>query len=130
MTHAQGLVSANILFVKPHGFAEEWEQTDLWNSAMNIPGVKVMTDEDGVEATRFRSLTSGQAMLYDSNNRLVFSGGITASRGHAGDNEGRSAILAWLTTDTANTKHTAVFGCPLFKAGTPTEEVCNGIHPN
>ncbi len=97
---------------------------------MNIPGVKVMTDEDGVEATRFRSLTSGQAMLYDSNNRLVFSGGITASLGHAGDNQGRSAILAWLTTGAANTNHTAVFGCPLFKAGTPTEEVCNGIHRN
>ena len=132
MAHAQGLVNANVLFVKPRGFSEDWEKTDLWNSAKSIPGVRVTTDEDGVEATLFRSLTSGQAMLYDTSSRLVFSGGITASRGHAGDNDGRRAILSWLTTGRATTKQTAVFGCPLFKPGNekPTEEFCNGIHPD
>jgi hypothetical protein len=132
MTHAQGLANVNVLFVKPREFSEDWTKTDLWNSAASIPGVKVMTDEDGVEATLFRSLTSGQAMLYDTKSRLVFSGGITASRGHAGDNEGRTAILSQLLNGTVTTKQTAVFGCPLFKPGNekPTEEFCNGIHPN
>ena len=132
MTHAQGLVNANVLFVKPREFSEDWGKTDLWKSAASIPGVNVMADEDGVEAARFRSLTSGQVMLYDTSSRLVFSGGITASRGHAGDNEGRNAILSWLTTGAADTKQTAVFGCPLFQPGKdkPTEEFCNGSHPN
>jgi hypothetical protein len=132
MTHAQGLVNANVLFVKPRQFSADWSQTDLWNSATSIPGVKVMTDEDGVEAGLFKSLTSGQAMLYDNNRRLVFSGGITASRGHAGDNEGRIAILSLLRTGVSTTKKTAVFGCALFKTGNekPAEEFCNGIHPN
>lgn len=132
MAHAQGLVNVNVLFVKPREFSEDWGKTDLWNSATRIPGVKVLTDDDGVEAALFRSLTSGQAMLYDANSRLVFSGGITASRGHAGDNEGRSAIMSWLTKGAATTKQTVVFGCPLFRTGNekPTEEFCNGIHPN
>ena len=131
MVHAQGLVDVHVLFVRPRAFAKDWEQTDLWNSVARIPGVKIMTDEDGVEAGLFGSLTSGQAMLYDPNSRLVFSGGITASRGHAGDNEGRSAILSWLTAGTASSKQTAVFGCPLFRPGheKPAEEFCNGIHP-
>jgi hypothetical protein len=132
VAQAQGLVNANVLFVKPRGFAEDWEKTDLWNSARNIPGVRVMTDPDGVEATLFGSLTSGQAMLYDTTGRLIFTGGITASRGHAGDNEGRSAIVSWLTAGAATTKHTAVFGCPLFTAGNEpaTEDFCDGLHPN
>jgi hypothetical protein len=132
MAHAQELVDVHVLFVRPRAFAKNWEQTDLWNGAAKIPGVKIMTDEDGFEAGLFGSLTSGQAMLYDTNSRLVFSGGITASRGHAGDNEGRSAILSQLKTGTAATEQTAVFGCPLFKltGERPAEEFCNGTHPN
>jgi hypothetical protein len=133
MAHAQGLVNANVFFVKPREFSEEWGKTDLWNSATSIPGVKVMIDEDGVEAGLFRSLTSGQVMLYGTNSRLLFTGGITSSRGHAGDNAGRSAILSWLTSGSAATKQTAVFGCPLFKPNhrKPGEEFCNGIiHTN
>lgn len=132
MAHAQGLMNVNVLFITPREFSEDWGKTDLWNSAQSIPGVKVMIDQDGVEAGLFKSLTSGQAMLYDTSRRLVFSGGITAARGHAGDNEGRAAILSWLTTGAAATKQTAVFGCPLFRTGNekPTEEFCNGIHPN
>ena len=132
MTRAQGLVNANVLFVKPRGLSEDWGKTDLWISATSIPGVNVTTDEDGVEATLFRSLTSGQAMLYDTHGQLVFSGGITAARGHAGDNDGRSAILARITNGAATTNQTPVFGCPLFKPDNekPAEEFCNGIHPN
>ena len=130
MAHTQGLVNANVLFVKPWGFSEDWEKTDLWRSAASIPGVKVMTDERGVEAALFRSQTSGQAMLYDVQGRLVFSGGMTDSRGHSGDNAGRSAILSLLTTGTAINKEAPVFGCPLFEASSqkPTEEFCNGVH--
>ena len=131
MAHARGQVIANVLFVKPQGFSEGWEKTDLWQSAASIPGVTVMTDENGIEASRFRSKTSGQVMLYDVNGKLAFSGGITNSRGHSGDNEGRSAILSLLTTGTVTNREAPVFGCPLFEASSqePTEEFCNGAHP-
>ena len=85
MVKAQGLVDANVVFVKPKDFPEEWEKTDLWTNAAMIPGVKVRVDHEGVEARRFGSRTSGQIMLYDADGRLVFSGGITAARGHSGE---------------------------------------------
>ena len=61
MAHSQGLVNAKALFVKPADFGEAWEKTDLWSSATDIPGVSVTTDDNGVEARRFGSQTSGQA---------------------------------------------------------------------
>jgi hypothetical protein len=117
MAQAPGLVTARVLFVKPQGFSDEWEQTDLWASAAAIPGVSVVRDDEGVEARRFSAATSGQVMLYDGGGRLLFSGGITSARGHAGDNAGREAIVSLLTTDEAERRETPVFGCPLFAQG-------------
>jgi hypothetical protein len=114
MTEANGRLSAYVLFVKPEIFSTEWEKTDLWESAGLIPGVRVMKDDAGVEARRFHALTSGQTVLYDKNGKLLFSGGITSARGHAGDNPGRSAIVSLVETGEANQRHTDVFGCALF----------------
>ena len=55
MTQAQGRVTAYVLFVKPPGFSDGWEQTDLWASAAAIPGVTPVRDDDGVEAGLFHA---------------------------------------------------------------------------
>lgn len=114
MTQARGRVKAYVLFVKPPNFSEGWEQTDLLTSTAAIPGVVVVRDDNGVEATRFHAATSGQTMLYDAQGRLKFRGGITSARGHAGDNEGRTAIVSLLTDGDTGQRETPVFGCPLF----------------
>lgn len=114
MTQAQGRVTAYVLFVKPHGFSDGWEQTDLWASAAAIPGVTPVRDDGGVEAGLFHAATSGQTMLYDAAGNLLFSGGVTSARGHAGDNAGRTAIVSLLTSEVAEERETPVFGCPLF----------------
>lgn len=114
MTRSHGRLTAHVLFLKPAGFSEDWEKTDLWQSAARIPGVNVMIDDGGTEARRFNSSTSGQAILYDAKGNLLFSGGITGSRGHSGDNAGRSAIVSLVNTGAANLAETFVFGCPLF----------------
>jgi hypothetical protein len=117
MTQAQGRMTAYVLFVKPANFSEDWEKTDLWASAAAIPGVSVVRDDEGVEASRFQAATSGQTMLYDAEGKLLFSGGITSARGHAGDNAGRTAIVSLLTRGEAEQRETNVFGCPLFAQG-------------
>lgn len=114
MVEGQGRVEVFVIFVKPDGFEEDWAKTDIWQSASIIPGVKVSVDDRGVEARRFGSQTSGQAILYSADGHLLFSGGITAARGHAGDNEGREAIVALITTGATEKRETPVFGCPLF----------------
>ncbi|HZS45878.1 MAG TPA: hypothetical protein VFC63_12305 [Blastocatellia bacterium] len=114
MAHCQGKVSAYVLFYKPADFPDDWEQTDLWHSAAAIPGVKVLVDNDGAEAHIFGAATSGQALLYSRNGNLLFSGGITGSRGHSGDNAGRDAITSLLLSGTADRKSTNVYGCDLL----------------
>jgi hypothetical protein len=103
-----------VLFLKPAQVSSDWEKSPLWHSAAAIPNVTAVRDDDGLEARRFGAATSGQSLLYDVNGRLLFSGGITGSRGHAGDNAGRTAILALLHHDTAAHDSAFVFGCSLF----------------
>lgn len=103
-----------VLFYRPKGTAFGWERTDLWQSASVIPGAHVLCDVDGVEARRFHVVTSGHALLYDANGRLLFSGGITSARGHSGDNVGRSAIIASIRTGRSVIAKTPVFGCSLL----------------
>jgi hypothetical protein len=128
MTQAQGRVAAYVLFVKPSNFSDGWEQTDLLAGAAAIPGVSVMRDDEGIEASRFHAATSGQTMLYDTDGKLLFSGGITSARGHAGDNAGRTAVVSLLTAGGAGQQETPVYGCPLFARGDKCPRGKEGAH--
>ena len=44
MAHAQGKVTARVLFFRPAAFPDDWARTDLWRSAAAIPGVAVQED--------------------------------------------------------------------------------------
>ena len=114
MAHSQNKVSAYVLFLHPKGSSEGWLHTDLWSSAQAIPGVTVQADGEGKEAGYFRVTTSGQVVLYDAENRLIFHGGITPSRGHYGDNDGISIILKLLNHEKTAETATPVFGCSLL----------------
>jgi hypothetical protein len=123
-------LDTRVFFYRPAGFPAGWERTDLWHMAEGIPGVLAMVDADGTVAERFRVKTSGQALLYDEAGRLVFSGGITPTRGHAGDNPGESAIVSWLATGRSPPKTAAVFGCSLAgESQIPEKEPENGRAP-
>ena len=105
-----------VLFLKPSNVDDGWEQTELWRRAAELPGVRVLRDDAGVEARQFGVETSGQTLLYDKRGALVFSGGITGSRGHAGENAGELALIAMLTDGRADRRASNIFGCPLFAA--------------
>jgi hypothetical protein len=119
LAHAARPPRTYILFLKPAGFEAGWEQTDTWRAASALPHVRVLRDDDGVEARRFGVATSGQTLLYDDAGALVFSGGITGSRGHAGDNAGAAALVDLLTRGAADRRASNVFGCPLFSKAAP-----------
>ena len=114
MAHTGGRLDTYVLFVKPNGAPDDWNRTDLWSSAAEIPGVKVLLDDHGAEADRFDAQVSGQSLLYDPKGSLIFHGGITASRGQVGDNAGRAAIESLVNQGASDRDQTAVFGCPLF----------------
>jgi hypothetical protein len=113
LAHADGMVDAHVFFYKPVNEASTWVRTDLWHSAGAIPGVHLHEDPEGALARRFGASTSGQTLLYNAGGRVVFNGGITAARGHSGDNNGRHAIVALLHGATPDQNLTPVFGCSL-----------------
>lgn len=120
MADTQGKLDAYVLFTKPKGAGADWDDTELRRSAAAIPGVTVLTDADGSEARRFGAETSGHTLLFAPTGALVFSGGITASRGHAGRNGGETAIIAAVNKKRSDRARAPVFGCSLISR--PGEE--------
>lgn len=93
-------------------------------------------DTEGVEARKFGVVTSGECLLFAPSGKLVFSGGVTALRGHSGTNRSLSTLLAHIDAIEGNMTpphiklvsesqtieefdNLPTFGCPLF-----CDEVC------
>jgi len=110
----QGAVATHVVFFAPENAASEWTEGGLWKSAQALPGVMVETDTAGTKAKLFGAETSGYVVLYDARGELLFHGGITSGRGHAGDNTGENAILALLAAHETSTHQSRVFGCALL----------------
>jgi hypothetical protein len=113
MTQLHEKATATVVFARPEDASRTWAETDLWQAATKIPGVTVISDPENHEADIFGAQASGQTLVYDDQGRLQFNGGITAARGHSGDNVGRSSIIALVTKQGAAEKQTSVFGCDL-----------------
>jgi hypothetical protein len=125
MADTHGKLDAYVLFARPSGADTAWDDTDLRRSAAAIPGVTVLSDADGSEARRFGAETSGHTLIFDRSGALLFSGGITASRGHAGRNDGESAVIAAVNGKHNDRTRTPVFGCSLVMQATQGAECLN-----
>jgi hypothetical protein len=114
-------LTTHVVFLKPAAVADGWERTALWDQAARLPGANAVRDDGGAEARLFGVQTSGQVLLYDSAGRLRFNGGITGSRGHAGDNAGRAALVALIGATPGDRTGAGVFGCPLLTPGSVSQ---------
>jgi hypothetical protein len=110
---ANGRVAIIVLIGGQGGAHSPTNASDLERAAAAIPGATVIADRDGGEAARFGALVSGQTFLYDHDGRLLFSGGITAGRGHAGENDGEIALRRLIAERASPIQRTPVFGCLL-----------------
>lgn len=118
MNHVRDSVRARAVFLQPDPFENDWSKTSLWRRAQSISGVTPQLDPGGRETDRFGVATSGQVLLYGSDGTLRFQGGITAGRGHEGDNAGRAALRSMLTGTEPKQHQTFVFGCSMHEDGT------------
>jgi hypothetical protein len=119
VAHTVGHLTPWVLFYRPQEADANWSKTDLWHTASAIPGVHLLDDVAGREASRFGATTSGQTMLFNASGNVLFSGGITSARGHAGDNAGSDAIVELVTTGKSDLHQTPVFGCSIRDTVTP-----------
>lgn len=116
VANCDGRLHIEVFFFNPATEEMQWSQTELWKQAVRIPGVTVTRDAGGEMAARFGATTSGHAILLDTAGDVLFTGGITASRGHEGDNLGRSSIESLVHSGDATQRTTPTFGCTLFDA--------------
>ena len=114
LTDAQGRVRPCVVLLAPPASTADRVGGDIETQARSLPDARVVVDVDGEEARRFHVRTSGHVVLYGVDGRLMFSGGITDARGHAGDSIGRQAVLAWLGDGVGERKTASVYGCCLF----------------
>jgi hypothetical protein len=124
LTSAEDAPESRVYFYRPAGAGEDWSRTALWRRAASLPGVQVVADDDGRMAQRFGASTSGQAFLYGTTGQLLFSGGLTDSRGHSSKSVGGEAILSLLSNPQARPVTTPVYGCSLVApkhASTPND---------
>jgi hypothetical protein len=102
LDNTHGAVSAWVVVLKPSGMNDEWSHSATWETARSMSGVTVVMDDNGTEADRFGALTSGHTVLYSTTGKLEFSGGITAARGHVGENSGERSVVSLVATGKAD----------------------------
>jgi hypothetical protein len=107
----QGRVAVHLVFSPPRE-ALGGAAARVRPAVAAVPGAEAVDDTTGAEAALFGAETSGHTLLYDRAGRLVFSGGITASRGHEGDSPGHDAVVARLNGQEVGCARAPVFGCP------------------
>jgi hypothetical protein len=103
-----------VFAVLPAGAPASWRKSPLVARAAEIPGVRVLADEQGRLTREFRATTSGEVFMFDRQGRQVFSGGITDGRGHEGDSAGGQMIHALVMGHSPSGAGTPVFGCSLL----------------
>jgi hypothetical protein len=117
-----GKAAVHVFFYQPENEGSGWVHGSLWRSVAAIPGVELHEDPNGVMAGRFGAQTSGYVVLYSPAGRLLFAGGITAGRGHEGDNAGKSSITALLNGQTPEIATAPVYGCSLINCTRPAAQ--------
>lgn len=115
----------NVVVSLPWDASQQWRDTDTVRRASALPRAELVWDAGGSEASRFGVVTSGAVRLYRPDGKLLFAGGVTASRGHEGDNAGSSRLWSLLSERCQTPQDvTPVFGCRLCFEDELT--VCNG----
>ncbi|MBY0547542.1 MAG: hypothetical protein K2W95_09635 [Candidatus Obscuribacterales bacterium] len=103
-----------VVFFAPDAKDATWLESDIVETASKMNGVTVVKDLGGTETQRFGAVTSGHLKMYDAGGVLRYSGGITAERGHQGDNAGEDAVIALLRPESPADARVAALSGPVF----------------
>lgn len=124
IARSKGRLHVTILVYFPAHEPEQSTPTNTIEAVASRTGIDWERDEDGNIAATMGCRTSGSVVLYNPAGQPLFWGGITSSRGHAGDNAGSDTILEILTQGSSKQMMTPVYGCSL------TTRDALASHPN
>jgi hypothetical protein len=103
------------VMVRPSDHLGLWDDTPRERALAGTPGFLLVHDVDGELARAFGARTSGLVLAYDRTGELVFQGGVTAGRGHAGETLIHDELVRFLQgAGTPARGQYPVFGCPLW----------------
>jgi hypothetical protein len=113
LARTDSALQVHALIFSPAEADAAWSDSILVQALKKLPHTTLITDVDGLQAERLGARTSGDAHLFAPDGRLVFRGGITAGRGHVGENLGRQTVIDLVLGKTPSTNETPVFGCAI-----------------
>jgi len=115
LVRSGGRLHADVVFADYDAIPSKADASALWRQASTLPGVTLSADTDGAEIRNFAAITSGETRLYGPQGELLFQGGITAARGHEGDNAGQAAVIDWVSgrPPASGLRRAPAFGCAL-----------------
>ncbi|TWT30026.1 thioredoxin domain-containing protein [Blastopirellula retiformator] len=120
--------NVQVVATVPQEYDASWTDTKTMARSENLPGASVFVDVGGHESQKFGAASSGHVMAFAPSGELLYSGGVTHSRGHEGDNVGRASLVRVLS-DASDQSHVAAelpaFGCRLFLP----DSTCAIVHP-
>lgn len=111
-------VNITVFFNISDSADSDWKSTSLYEQAARLPSAKLVADVGGEQTKRYGVETSGQVLVYRHDGQLTFAGGVTGSRGHEGDNNGKARLIAAINSGGSVSAKSLVYGCQL---STPTE---------
>lgn len=106
-------VAYHVHFITPDPEDRDWGNSSLFAQASRLPNVTISADPHGEAARHYGARTSGQVVAYRPDGSLAYQGGVTGSRGHEGDNAGKSMLLDALNGKIAQPTDAPVYGCRL-----------------
>lgn len=109
----EGAATLHAYVVSDPAFGEPARSSDVWRRAASIAGVVVEEDPGGARSRAYGAETSGTVLLYARDGSLLFEGGVTASRGHEGENSAADALVERIAGRATEPVATPVFGCSL-----------------
>ena len=106
-------IQINAVFVVPPEVQSGWEESPLLEECRSIPGIVTSLDFGGKESNLFGAKTSGDVFIFNSQGKVIFSGGITNGRGQVWTDRERETFESALTSPN-HIEHAPTYGCALL----------------
>ena len=129
LVRCPGRIDCRILVFLPEAAPLDWAGPDPFGLASRLTDIHRINDFGGALARSLGCTTSGAVVLYDTHGEPVFWGGITAARGHAGDNLGSDSITAIAHGRAHVRRVTPVYGCALTRDVATASTCCREHTP-
>lgn len=111
----QQLPEVVVVAVIPSQASAEWRDSKTIQRAMQLPNAALFWDYGGKESKLFGAVASGTVMFFGADGRRTFAGGVTAMRGHEGNNVGSQRLHATLMQSQDRPLEVIpTFGCRLW----------------